>query len=56
MTLHQNQNASEAAKDWIENGAAYTRISAIVEQGREDARIAAIRATAPPLSFLDEQQ
>jgi hypothetical protein len=53
MTLHQKQNASEAAKDWVANGAAHTRIAEMVERGREDLRRAALAATAPPLSFAD---
>jgi hypothetical protein len=51
MTLHQNQTASTAAKDWVENGKSYTRIDEMVERGREDLRRAALAATAPLLSF-----
>jgi hypothetical protein len=45
--------ASPWAKDLVENGAEYMRISQLVEQGREEQRRAELRASAPPLTFLD---
>jgi hypothetical protein len=51
--LHQQQNASQAAQYWINNGEAHMHISETVERVREEQRRAALAATAPPLSFAD---
>jgi hypothetical protein len=51
MTLHQNQAASAAAKDWVENGKSYTRVFEMVEKLKAEAHCAEMAKSAPQLSF-----